>query len=529
MEAPPIPCFAIHKKKEEKKQNLELIEIKKFELIYKNIIYDTNLCKTINKKCLVIQSYQRNNKYNMYEAFLKYDDLIKLSKAFKICESIDDAYKLIVNLFNEKKVYIQDTKDDKVKIIYFSIINIINREEVKVEIEIKNNNKDSYIKKFVDEYNDLIENVNNLKKENENIKKTLNDLIKDKLKMEKKIQIFEDEINKKNEILKKVIELLKLITNDDKNYDAPLMLDEQIRNENNQQFKYELIMYLKEKSNDIFIYNEKYGLTKLKLPSNDDMIIFPDKSKFVNLGRSCLLTGGISKDETKLKKCYLITMIENESKEHYKANIIPYGEFKEGRERHNLLFLPDKDYIFACSGSFTKTCEFSDTYKADWESISPLSKSRGNATMAYINEQFIYILGGYDLNGNNKQGEYLNDIEYFDINNFDKGWTIINYMNNREYNIGLTDLGVVPISTNIFIICGGYDGKEYKSNAYKIDCTIHDHPTIEETQSLGNNTIFTHNLFCKINKSYFNFNFQAQMYYFYNENWRFGTLTNENK
>ena len=53
---------------------------------------------------------------------------------------------------------------------------------------------------------------------------------------------------------------------------------------------YELIMYLKEKSNDIFIYNEKYGLTKLKLPSNDDMIIFPDKSKFVNLGRSCLLT-----------------------------------------------------------------------------------------------------------------------------------------------------------------------------------------------------------------------------------------------
>ena len=292
---------------------------------------------------------------------------------------------------------------------------------------------------------------------------------------------------------------------------------------------YELIMYLKEKSNDIFIYNEKYGLTKLKLPSNENLTTFPDKSKFVNLGTSCLLTGGQTKEKVKLTKCYLITLMETESKEHYEVNIMPYGGFKEARERHNLLFLPNKNFVFACSGFFSKTCEYTDIYKGEWEMITPLSKSRGNATMAYVNNQFVYILGGFDLS-DNKKGVYLNDLEYLDVNNMAKGWTTINYMNNRGYNMSLTALGVVPISKNIFLICGGYDGKEYKSNVYKIDCTNHEHPTVEETQSIGNNSIFTHNMFCKIKKSYFNFDFQTQMYGFDYENWRFGLLNmNANK
>ena len=53
----------------------------------------------------------------------------------------------------------------------------------------------------------------------------------------------------------------------------------------------------------------------------------------------------------------------------------------------------------------------------------------------------------------------MHDFEYFDINIFSKGWTTINYINNRGYNIGLTVLGVVPISKNIFLICGGFDEK----------------------------------------------------------------------
>ena len=306
------------------------------------------------------------------------------------------------------------------------------------------------------------------------------------------------------------------------------MLDEQIKEENSKQFKYELIMYLKEKTNEILMYNEKYGLTKLNLPSESSLKVFPEKTKFVNLGTSVLLTGGQSKDKQKLAKCYLITLIENDSKEHYEVNLMPYGDMKEGRERHNLLFLPNKNFVFACSGFFSKTCEYTDIYKGEWEIISPLQKSRGNASMAYVNNRYIYILGGFDLTENQK-GIYLNDLEYFDINNFAKGWTTINYLNNRGYNMALTALGVVPISYHTFLICGGYDGKEYKNTVYKIDSTNHEHPSVEETQTIGNNSIFTHNMFCKIRKSYFNFDFQTQMYGFDFENWRFGTLNMNGK
>ena len=157
-----------------------------------------------------------------------------------------------------------------------------------------------------------------------------------------------------------------------------------------------------------------------------------------------------------------------------------------------------------------------------------IKKSRGNASMAYINEQYVFVIGGFNVPQKN-EGIYLNDIEYLDIKNMNKGWTTINYVNNKGYNMALTALGIVPISKNIFLICGGYDGKKYINNVYKVDCTNLENPTVEETQSLGKPTIFIHNLFCKIRKSYFNFDIQCEMYGFDYENWRFGTLNLESK
>ena len=321
------------------------------------------------------------------------------------------------------------------------------------------------------------------------------------------------------------------MNNSNNNIGPQNMIDKnQLKIENQSQFTYDLIMYLKEKTDDILMYNEKHGLKTLKLGESSELKIFPVKSKFVNLGTSVLLTGGEKQENNnkiKLSKCYLITLMEEESQNKYEVNVMPYGSLKEARERHNLLFLPNKHFVFACSGFFSKTCEYTDIYKGEWEMISPLHKARGNASMAYVNERYVYILGGFELEEKAK-GNYLNDMEFFDIDNFGKGWTVINYVNNRGYNTSLTALGIVPISKNIFLICGGYDGKEYKSNVYKVDCTNHENPTIEETSSLGNNSIFTHNMFCKIRQSYFNFDMQGQMYGFDYENWRFGTL-NPNK
>jgi len=289
------------------------------------------------------------------------------------------------------------------------------------------------------------------------------------------------------------------------------------------QFNYELIIYLKQ--DRIFAYNEKNGLFSLTL-NEETLKRVPDKSSFVNLGQSALLTGGMSNENKPSTKCYLIGLLDNgpSLKPNFSVNVSPYGDFKEGRERHNLIYLPNKNYVFACGGFFSKSCEYTDLYRGNWELIAPMNKSRGNASMAYVNDRFIYIMGGFELRSDAPKGCYLNDLEYFDINNFGNGWKLTNFANPHGYNLFLTAFGIVPISKSIFLICGGFDGKEYKNNVYKVDCNNYLSPLVEETTSINNTTIFTHNMFCKIRKSFFNFDFQGQMYGFDYENWRFGML-----
>ena len=203
-----------------------------------------------------------------------------------------------------------------------------------------------------------------------------------------------------------------------------------------------------------------------------------------------MLTGGEAPGKQKLNSCYILTSIEKDSPEKFEINVMPYGNLKEARERHNLIFIPNKNFIFACSGFLTNTCEYTDIYKGTWEMISPLKRNRGNASMA----------------------------------NFGKGWTTINFVNNRGYNLALTAPGIIPITNSIFLICGGFDGKGYRDNVYKIDCNDYQNPIAEETNAISNKSIFTHNMFCKIKKAYFNFDSEEHMHGFDFDNWSFGLL-----
>ena len=157
--------------------------------------------------------------------------------------------------------------------------------------------------------------------------------------------------------------------------------------------------------------------------------------------------------------------------------------------------------------------------------INPLKRNRGNASMAFINERYIYIIGGFEITKENpKEGSYLSDIEYMDINNFGKGWTTINFVNNKGYNLGLSAPGILPVTNSIFLICGGFDGKKYNDYVYKIDCHDYEKPIVEETNAISNKSIFIHNMFCKIRNSYFNFDYNDNLHGFDFGNWRFGIL-----
>ena len=385
--------------------------------------------------------------------------------------------------------------------------------------------------------------LNNIIEENNEYKKIMqikvNNLIEEKKEMKNKIE----ELSKENNLIKKELEQLNdklniILDKKDNNNNKIHFLKSAIKKNIKMnrfytmtqkelelkskdklepfEYNYDLIIYLKERKNEILIYdkNNKF-IKKLLKPENfkncEKFDVFPFKSKFLNLGKSLLLTGGII-NEQKSKKCYLISAIEAKSNiETYEINITSYGDLKEKRGNHNIIYLPDKNWVFVCSGYLTKSCEYTDILKKNCEEIKPLNKIRFNASMAYINKRYVYIFFG-SLEENEKS-IYLNDMEYFDLNNFEKGWTTLNYINDKEYELSLCAVGVIPVSKNEFLICGGYDGNKYKSKTYKINCNDHEHPIIEDI-NINNAAIFIHNLFCKIGDAYFNFDLSAKLFRF---------------
>jgi len=384
--------------------------------------------------------------------------------------------------------------------------------------EIKNKEKEK------NKNNDIILE---LTKKNEEYKNRVNNL-------ENRIKKLEEEINNYKQFINKIIkEDVKkkdnnnIIINDGNQREnfkeiKDFSINQEVKLENEPQDDYELLIYIKD--DQLLVYNSKYTFFKLKI--NLEYIKATFKSRYVNLGKSILLTGGIIRETELSKKCYLISLIENDlpNKPFYDININPYGDFQEWRERHNLIYLPDKNLVFACGGIISKTCEYTNIYKGYWESVSPLNKSRANASMAYINGRYIYIIGGFELKFGERLGNYLNNLEYFDIRDFKKGWKEINFKNSHKYDLSLTAMGVVQIAKNSFLICGGYDGKVYKEDVYIIDCSDYENPLVKKDNMINNETIFTHNMFCKINNNYFNFDFQGQLYEFDSTKQRFGFL-----
>ena len=87
----------------------------------------------------------------------------------------------------------------------------------------------------------------------------------------------------------------------------------------------------------------------------------------------------------------------------------------------------------------------------DEENTSPLDEAAMLNNNMFMN----------NLNSiNREEGNQINSLS--NINGMTNKIMRQNFSNQNTYNLGLTALGVIPISSNSFIICGGYDGKEYK-------------------------------------------------------------------
>ena len=142
------------------------IESKEFTLNKESLKYNIKIGKTRDK--IILSSLNYEAKFNL-------DDLIKTSKLFNICKSIDEVYEFIVNLFGRKKVIIKEINDNKLLKLNLSIYNNIKCSEEKIEMSLNYNKNDKYsiINEVYHRCNNIQNSLNKVQEENKEIKKQL--------------------------------------------------------------------------------------------------------------------------------------------------------------------------------------------------------------------------------------------------------------------------------------------------------------------------------------------------------------------
>ena len=166
------------------KNNIKEYSIKKNNKIY---------------KFLIRKSKQENNiiiKTVDYKIKLGLKELIKITKIY--LESIEDAYNLILNLFDSNKVSIKDSLNEKILIISLKIYNNIKNKEddILINIPIRNNKKEKLLNDIYYKYNILQNNFIKLEEENKKNNELLNLLINEIKNIKKENKLVKNEINK---------------------------------------------------------------------------------------------------------------------------------------------------------------------------------------------------------------------------------------------------------------------------------------------------------------------------------------------
>ena len=128
-----------------------------------------------------------------YSGKFSLDELVKLSRGFKICEDIKEAYDAIVQIFENKKALINDIKDNEISIIIKVDLLGGKVQDVTLTLNKKKMNDNAIIE-------ELVKKVNQLEEENKSLKKDIKD-IKEKFNLFEKY--FADEIKYKKMIEEK--------------------------------------------------------------------------------------------------------------------------------------------------------------------------------------------------------------------------------------------------------------------------------------------------------------------------------------
>lgn len=144
---------------------------------------------------------------------------------------------------------------------------------------------------------------------------------------------------------------------------------------------------------------------------------------------------------------------------------------------------------------------------------------RGNATIAYVNNKYAYVIGGYKLVEKQQGGIYHGNCEYIDLDNMHLGWKIIDFGDN---SLKFSAMGVIQINENIVLLCGGFDGLQYREDVYKVNFSDKDRLVVDRMNiNLPEHYIFLHNNFIRIDDCAYNIELNNSVLSFSYNNWVF--------
>jgi hypothetical protein len=269
----------------------------------------------------------------------------------------------------------------------------------------------------------------------------------------------------------------------------------------------DILVYYKEKIHDLKFTKQYLNNTKFK----DKSVTFPFKhSKYVNIGESLVLTGGCPFENTSTNECLVIHASFRNGEV-----VLSFSDFPtmiDKRERHNMIYLPNYKTILACCNFQTSTsCEIIEisNIQAQWKKINSLTEPRANATMAYVDNRWIYCLSGFKVLGNG--GKYLENYEVLDYSSPGKRWVQYSF-NTDMRRMSLSAMGVIPYTEDRVLIIGGYDGQKYVNECFTIEFSNGEiKSTSDNETTLQSGVIFTQNSFVKCGNRLLNFDFNNKL------------------
>lgn len=434
--APPRGLITpIHKEKDPK-------EIK-YELIFDNQIYNVKMnIKTENLIKITVEKKKGIN-LSCFNSDLTLKTLKEKSEIFFGKTKIEEAFNLLIELFDKK--YASITKINKDICLFFKITEH-NEKCFYFELKELTFEKDDLILKLIEKCNELENEIELLKEENRiinnnNIGNNINIYdrnINNNIKENKKNNKFEKKKNVEEEYIYKY-------------FMAPIT-----------------------GTNKLIIFDPEVGWYKKSFSKSDfendevDLTSFGERIRCINLGSSLLITGG-TLNNSPTSKCYQISInpinINSPDNSKISLKISLFPSLACPRSHHSIIFLPDRNMVVVCGGEQQKSSEYFIIDKnKNWEILPEFKNIRWNSSLAYINQRYVYSIGGYTgtiLSFNN----YLNNIEFIDLNSQNKMWKEIQITN---VSFKSDSIGIIPLSNNELLLVGGYYFNSPQDGYYRL-------------------------------------------------------------